>query len=429
MKSITVGIDFGTSFCAASWINPNTGTPEVIRFKDSGAEKLPSIVHISNSGKITVGVTPYNNLEEASLMEGEERDEVLNNTITSIKTKMMQGNKTFRNGKSYSDDEVISFILKKVKEQIELSCSISQGVIENVVLTIPVDFKEWKKDMLKHAAALAGFKKVKLLAEPVSAALYAIKRGIVPKSSKGVLVYDFGAGTFDVAYLQPQSDGIPSIPLVPHGEICGGDDVDAALYRDWDTYIRANKNKSISADPEEIDLAFLYRCRREKEQISRGDIADYVAEYIPGIGRVRREMTDAKFHALIEPIIDKTIAKTKALVDEIKAKKLPLDHVILIGGSSRLPLVQEKLQQLVGTNVRVLSTGDMDIAVAVGAMYSVGMSIQTPKTETKKTTTTKPTPKPAPKVTSHYCIYCGKSILSNQKFCINCGKANYSYKP
>lgn len=429
MKNITVSIDFGTSNCAASWINPNTGIPEVVRFKDSGSEKLPSVVHIADSGKITVGVTPYYNLEEASRMDGEERDEIINNTITSIKTKMMKGNVTLHHGKSYGDDEIISFILKKVKEQIEQSCSIPQGAIDKVVLTIPAEFKLWKKEMLKHAAILAGFKNVDFLEEPISAALYAIKRGVVPKTSKGVLVYDFGAGTFDVAYVQPQAGESPCLPIPPQGERCGGDDIDALLYNDWDKFLKDSKGKHISSDPEEIDLAFLYRCRREKEQLSRGNSADYVRQYIPGIGLVEKEISEAKFRTLTEPVIDKTIAKTKMLLDEIKAKKLPLDHVILIGGSSRLPLVQEKLQQLVGANVKVLSTGDMDIAVAVGAMYSVLTPIQAPKTGSDSKPKPTPAPKPAAtKVTSHFCIYCGKPILSNQKFCMQCGKANYSYK-
>ena len=187
MTPITVGIDFGTSNCAASWINPATKLPEPVRFKDTGSEKMPSVVHISSSGKISVGVTPFNNLEEASFMEGDERDEVMNNTITSIKTRMMQGNVTLRPGKSYTDDEIISFILKKVREQISVSCSIPESSMEKVILTIPVRFDLWKQDMLKHAAALAGFKKVKLLKEPESAAIYAIKKGLVPKTGKGLI--------------------------------------------------------------------------------------------------------------------------------------------------------------------------------------------------------------------------------------------------
>lgn len=427
MTPITVGIDFGTSNCAASWINPATKLPEPVRFKDTGSEKMPSVVHISSSGKISVGLTPFNNLEEASFMEGEERDEVMNNTITSIKTKMMQGNVTLRPGKSYKDDEIISFILKKVREQISVSCSIPESSMENVVLTTPVKFEEWKKDMLKHAAALAGFKKVKLLKEPESAAIYAIKKGLVPTTGKGLLVYDFGAGTFDVTYVQIQDEKTLYMPIPSEGEVCGGDDIDALLYNDWDKYLKEVKGRSISPDPEEIDLAFRYRCRREKEQISRNDIADYVAEMIPGVGRVRREMSLDKFNTLIEPIINKTIAKTQIVLDQVKAKKLPLTHAILIGGSSRLPMVQEKLQELLGSKVQVISTGDMDIAVAVGAMYSTQIKIEKPiPTPGPKPG---PAPTPKPKVTSHFCIQCGNPILSSQKFCMKCGKSNYSYRP
>ena len=78
MKNITVSIDFGTSNCAASWINPNTGIPEVVRFIESGTEKLPSVVHIANSGKISVGVTPYEDLERASPLDSEGYDEIIN---------------------------------------------------------------------------------------------------------------------------------------------------------------------------------------------------------------------------------------------------------------------------------------------------------------------------------------------------------------
>lgn len=423
MSNIIVGIDFGTCNSSASWINPNTGVPEPIRFKDTGTEKMPSVVHISNSGKVSVGLTPYNNLEEASFLEGEERDEILNNTITSIKTKMMQGNKTLRNGKSYGDDEIISFILKKIREQIVVSCSISDSSMGSAVLTVPVKFEEWKKDMLKHAAALAGFKKVKILEEPVSAAIYAIKKGLVPETCRGLLVYDFGAGTFDVAYIQIQDDGTPFLPIVPQGDICGGDDIDELLYFDWDKYLRTTKFRGVSSDPEEIDLAFKYRCRREKEQISRNDISDFVAEFVPGIGRVKREFSINKFNELILPVIDKTISKTQVVLNEIREKNLPLTHAILIGGSSRIPLVQEKLQKLLGRTIKVISTGDMDIAVAVGATYSVHTTIAKP--DPKPT----PTPKPKPKVTSHYCIYCGNPILSSYKFCLKCGKPNYSYRP
>ncbi len=411
--SVTIGIDFGTSFCSASWINPTTNTPEAVRFNDSGNMKMPSVVAFTQSEKVNVGVGPYLALEDAATADEEDRRIVQDNTIVGIKTRMRQGNQYRRPHKTYSDADIISFILAKIKEQVEMSCQLGGSTIDKVVLTHPVVFEEWKKECLKHAAALAGFKKVKLLEEPVSAAMYAVRSGIVPATSKGVLVYDFGAGTFDVAYLKIEADGELHLPLSPLGDShCGGDDIDKALYSDWDKYIYTKKGRHISSDPEEVDIAFLYRCRRQKEQLSRGQMADYISAYIPNVGNIRREFSEKDFNRIIEPWVNKTIEKTAQLLKDIKAKRLPLDHAILIGGSSRLPLIQSKMKELLGSSVKVVTTGDLDIAVAVGAMYSVDAKIKTV----------------ASPVTKHFCIYCGKPITSIEKFCMNCGKPNYSYK-
>lgn len=418
--SVTIGLDFGTSFCSASWFNPHTGKPEAVRFKDTELFKIPSVVYISPSNKTIIGQKAIDQIEETAQMDDDERDEILNNTIFSIKTRMSRSNKWLRPGKSYTDEDIIALILKKVKEQVEASCSIN-GTIDSVVLTYPVQFdeSEEKKDMLKHAAALAGFKKVKLIHEPVSAALYVIKSGLVSNSCKGLLIYDFGAGTFDVAYLQPKGDDNPYMPVLPKGDDkCGGDDIDRELYIDWDKYVKATKGRSVSSEPGETDLAIMHRCRRQKEDISRGDVADNIALYVPNLGRVRREITEAQFNKLTEPWINRTVEKTRQIVKEIKDKNLPLDHIVLIGGSSKLPMVRTKLQELLGSDVKIVTTGDADIAVAVGAMYSVDTKVQGP--------TTKPV---SSALTKHFCIYCGKSVMSNQKFCMYCGKSNYSYRP
>lgn len=419
--SETIGIDFGTSFCSASWINPATGKQEAVRFKDTGSEKIPSIIAFSKSGKAFVGSGPYTQLENLAVdpsLSEEEREMQLCNFYTSIKTRIRQGNKWMRPDKTYTDDDLISIILKKIKEEVELSTPIN-GTIDKVVLTHPVQFEDWKKDILKHAAALAGFSKVKLLKEPESAALYAVKANLVPSNCKGLLVYDFGAGTFDVSYIQIESDGELHMPVHPQGDDhCGGDDIDRALYEDWVKYIKANKGKSIGQS-DELDIAFLYRCRRQKEQLSKGFLMDEIREYIPGLGSIRRPFTEDDFNRIIEPIIDRTIAKVQVVLNEIKKKQLPLTHAVLIGGSSNLPLVKTKMQSALGNSVKIITTGNYDIAVAVGALYSLNVKIEPPKP--------KEPPKPQPK--ECYCIYCGKKIMTSHKVCMYCGKPNYSYKP
>lgn len=420
--SVTIGIDFGTSFCSASWINPNTGKPEAARFRDSSSEKLPSIIAFNNAGKPLVGTGPATQLEDIAAdtsLSYAERETILSSFYTSIKTRMRQGQKWIRPKATYSNDDMISFILKKVKEEVESSCPLG-GMIGNVVLTHPVQFEEWKKDTLKHAAALAGFKKVKLLEEPIAAALYTIKAGIVPKSCKGVLVYDFGAGTFDVSYIQVEADGELHIPVLPQGDSrCGGDDIDRALYEDWDKYVKSTKSRTILQDPNEMDIAFLYRCRRKKEQMSKGVITDIISEYIPNSGNVKRAFSKSDFDRIVNPIVAKTIDKTKLVVEEVKRKGLPLTHAVLIGGSSNLPQVQTQIKQLLGNSVTIITTGNNDIAVAVGALYSLNITIPKPND----------TPKPPTPPKECYCIYCGHKILTSHKVCMYCGKPNFSYKP
>lgn len=407
----TIGIDFGTSFCSASWINPNTGKPEAVRFKDCGSEKLPSIIAFNAKEQPFVGSGPYMQLEELSAntsLSQEERDVMLRNFYTSIKTNIRKDIKWRRHNKTYEDADLISFILKKIKDEVAISCPIDEP-IEQVILTHPVQFEEWKKDILKHAAALAGFNKVKLLEEPIAAAIYAIKSGTVTKTCKGLLVYDFGAGTFDVSYIQVENDGELHMPVIPRGDAhCGGDDIDRALYADWDKYIQATYNRPIGTDGE-LDIAFLYRCRRRKELISKGLMMPE-REYIPEIGTVKRSFSDEDFERLTKPVIDKTIALVKIVVDEVELKKLPLTHAILIGGSSNLPQVQTAMKELLGDSVQIVTTGNNDIAVAVGAMYSVETQTHISKPHQ-----------------NCYCIYCGKNLIISDRMCWHCGRPNWSY--
>lgn len=426
----TIGIDFGTSFCSASWINPNTGKPEAVRFKDCGSEKLPSIIAFNAKEQPFVGSGPYMQLEELSAntsLSQEKRDAILSNFYTSIKTNIRKDQQWIRPNKTYTDADLISLILKKIKDEVAISCPINEP-IDQVVLTHPVQFEEWKKEVLKHATALAGFKKVKLLEEPIAAAIYAIKSGIVPKTCKGLLVYDFGAGTFDASYIKVESDGELHMPVMPRGDAhCGGDDIDRKLYLDWNRYVSTTLNQTIG-NGDELDVAFMYRCRRRKEQISRGFLmSDEITEYIPGIGNVKRHFSVEDFETLTIPIIEKTLKQVRSVMKDVKQKNLPLTHAILIGGSSNLPLVQAVMKEELGDGVQIVTTGNNDIAVAVGAMYSVATQIHAPQP-----------PKPEPpkfhaqqsnKIESCFCIYCGRKILTTDRICMYCGKPNFSYKP
>ena len=153
-------------------------------------------------------------------------------------------------------------------------------------------------------------------------------------------------------------------------------------------------------------------------------MSDEISEYIPGIGNVKRTFSVEDFERLTKPFIDKTIALVKIVVDEVKQKNLPLTHAILIGGSSNLPQVQTAMKELLGSSVKIVTTGNNDIAVAVGAMYSAATPIHVP--QPPKPVTPKPEP---PKPQDCFCIHCGHKISTVHNVCMFCGKPNFSYKP
>ena len=428
--SVTIGIDFGTTNCSASLVNPNTGKPEAVRFKDTETWKIPSIIEFLDNGNVFVGKLPFRHIEDIatdqSLTE-EERIIQEGSFYDKAKSRMSPTGYWMRPDKNYTHAELISIILQKIKEEVAISYSINEKDLDKLVLTRPVEFPGWKKDILKHAAALAGFKKVKLLEEPKAAAIYALKAKRVPSTCKGLLVYDFGGGTIDVTYVQIESDGELHTPVSSQGDAqCGGDNIDHAIYQDWDTYLKSTKGRGVSPDPTELDVAFMYRCRRLKEECSRNYFREEIREYIPGIGRVNRPFSKKDFDRIVEPIIDKTIAKVNQVLHDVKQKKLPLTHAILIGGSSNLPMVKDKLKAILD-GVEIITTNNDDIAVAVGAMYSVTTQIHEPQpNETFKAKWEYPKPQPPKEC---YCIHCGKKIMTSHKVCMFCGKPNFSYKP
>lgn len=408
----TIGIDFGTTFTSASWVNPVTGFPEAITFPDAVDKcKIPSIVYFNPNGQTLVGFRPYTQIESASTSA--ERDDIHRHAISSIKRKMQQ-NGSFR---GHSHVEIISLIIRHVVEYAKEVCNFLTPP-DTLVITHPVVFAEWQKKMLKEAAVKAGFaeSKISLLEEPVSAALAYVKSNKLP-DVRGVLVYDFGGGTFDVAYVSIDHNGQLQIPVEPQGDpYCGGDDIDLVLYDNWEQIVNQKFNRSISSNPQEVDEAFLSLCRREKEQLSSEPNKKFsvLLPPIPGRGILEQaewQVRSGEYDNLIAPIIDRTIHKTQSVVNELRRQNLPLDLVVLIGGSSRIPQVRKRLEQLLGDASLIKTTGHVDTAVAVGASY---FGMQSPEPE--------PAPTPKSDNRAKFCIHCGHQFEEPDKFCIICGR-------
>lgn len=406
-----IGIDFGTSFCTAAWVNPRTGNPEPIMFPNAvDVYKIPSVVLFPPGGNPIVGTSAYNQLLNAT--SSDDISAIQSRTITSVKRKMRQGG----NFLNHSHTAIISMIIRHVVEQAKKAV-VFPDEPDHLVLTHPVKFEEWKKEMLRQAAVQAGFavNNIQLIEEPVAAALEYVKSNPQAKT-RGIMVYDFGGGTFDVAYIQIDHHGKPQIPIDTQCDPrCGGDDIDMLVYDHWENLARQQHNRPLSANAQEADLAFLMKCRKDKELLS--STPNYTVKHllpiIQGRGSDRGEWkaSEAEYNQIVAPIVDKTLKPTRQVLEEVQRRELPLDVVLLVGGSSRIPLVEQRLKVVLQDKATIRTTGKVDTAVSVGAVYYATEGFSSSHSRSKES--------------GGYCIRCGNKLNDGDNYCMMCGQKRY----
>lgn len=407
-----IGIDFGSSFTTMSYVNQQ-GVATPIRVH--GKEKIPTMLYFPEDGsEPLIGEAAYNKYQDCMDVEDQDSiDAILGGIITGLKHEMSHDSyvATPYGNKSYV--EVIAIFLAYLKKYAE-EYEFSGEAITDVCMTYPVSF-DWqpeKKDILQKSAIKAGFKNVRLLKEPVAALMGCENRHDI--KNEGVLIYDFGGGTFDVAYMMFDYMGQKQmLPPVGDGE-CGGQNIDMALYDNWNRKIRKEKQRDISMYENEVFLPILKsNCVKQKEKMSNGMFGPEYLPLPPAASVLVRlkALSMQEWNDIVEPWVDKTIAKTRQMLETIDnhnkedGARFSIDKVILIGGSSRLPMVYEKLKEI--CPVTPTHVPEVDVAVANGA------AIFASKDEIGE--------EPC------FCIYCGDKITNKYRYCTNCGKANYRY--
>jgi molecular chaperone DnaK (HSP70) len=224
-----LGIDFGTTNSAMAWFNPDTKQAEVI-FNSEGEAKTPSLVYYGED-EILVGQPVPDLLEESEHYEEAERSDIALRIVKSIKRNLLAPPVIPIPGREpVRPVEVVAEILDKLKRDAEEGHF--QEEIERVVITCPAVFDSLQREVVFDAAALAGFRIVDLVEEPVAAAMAFARLG--QKVGEGVLVYDIGGGTFDLAVVVREDNGSKDelfrVAMEPDGgPVCGGDDFDRAI--------------------------------------------------------------------------------------------------------------------------------------------------------------------------------------------------------
>lgn len=407
-----IGIDFGTSFTTMSYVNRQG---QAVPIRVNGKEKIPTMLYFpEDGGEPLIGEAAYNKYQDCMDAETSEMaDIILGGIITGLKRNMSFNGSVATPKGNMSYVSVIALFLEFLKKYAE-KYEFNGEAITDVCMTYPVAF-DWqadKKEILKEAAIQAGFSNVVLLKESVAALMgYENSHEI---KNEGVLIYDFGGGTFDAAYVMFDYNGEQyMLPPVGDGE-CGGQNIDYALYENWDKKVKAQKGRHISMYENEVYLPVLKgNCVKQKEKMSNGSFGPEFL-LLPPVGSVFLQLgalSRQEWDSIVEPWVDKTIQKTKQMLQEIEchndtsSNKLRVDKVILIGGSSRLPMVYDKLRNI--CPVEPTRVPEIDVAVANGAAIFIN--------------------KNGLREQGCYCIMCGNKMTNRTRFCMICGKANIRY--
>ena len=350
-----VGIDLGTTNSLVAIIE--NGTPRVIPGAD-GNNLVPSVVYFEESGNVLVG-----NPARAKMIEKPK------NTIFSIKRFMGKGLADVRDdlallpfevapssdsilrlkifGREYTPPQISSFILRELKRNAE--AALGEEIV-NAVITVPAYFNDAQRQATKDAGRIAGLDVLRIVNEPTAASL---AYGLQERRQGIIAVYDFGGGTFDISILK-LSEGIFEVLSTNGDTHLGGDDIDEQLIRFVLADLKLTENTP--ALP-----AIRAAARKTKEDLSSAETAELAVETLA----YRRPITRAEFDELIDPIVERTLKSCRLALQDAGLQPNSVDEVVMVGGSTRIPLVRSRVQAVFG---RLPHTDlNPDEVVALGA--------------------------------------------------------------
>ncbi|MGV8134417.1 MAG: Hsp70 family protein [Mangrovibacterium sp.] len=394
---MNVGIDLGTSYSSICIINKE-GKPEPVHVSTGLSiwgdnYSLPSAVFAEN-GKLIVGqaamVSRMKNLE--NFKSGFKRD--LGQDIPySLGDMKLMPQDLYRE---------LFIHLKKCAEEyagepVDLAC-----------ITHPANYNSRKKELIINAAKKAGILNVVLIDEPTAAALYYCNDKKLDDGDK-LLVYDFGGGTFDVALIEYQKGKFESLTPPIGVEHCGGIDIDRMIFDDLINRIPTGKISELKVNPVNLKR---FRAKLNETSVKAKhhlSAADQYAEDIEiGFDYVNYEISRKRFNSMIGNLIEETMTCAGQIVRNAGMKFSEVDVLLLVGGTSRVPLVRERLELIADKNLQ--ANLNPELAVSMGA----ALFANRPNGEPKET-------KPV------FCIQCGNKISTADRFCIKCGRPNVSY--
>jgi molecular chaperone DnaK (HSP70) len=346
VSDIIIGIDLGTTNSEVAVVRG--GRPEVIAVEDS--HLLPSVVGLADDGSLLVGQAARNQY-------------VLHpdRTIKSIKRRMGEDTQVSMGDQKFSPQEISALILGRLKRAAE---DYLKEAVTKAVITVPAYFSDAQRQATRDAGQLAGLEVVRIINEPTAAALaYEVDH----VQRKHILVYDLGGGTFDVSVVGVEKDVVEV--LASHGNNrLGGDDFDARILDHLSDWLKRERDADPTANRQA--MARLTRAAENaKIHLSDAPFARVEEEYLlegkDGPVHLSLELSREDYEAMIEPYVAETLAAVHIAMEGARMRVSDLDEVLLVGGATRTPLIQRRLEKELGIQPR--SELDPDLCVATGA--------------------------------------------------------------
>ena len=349
----TIGIDLGTTNSCVAVIEG--GEPVVIANAE-GARTTPSVVAFSKDGERMVG-----QVAKRQAITNPDR------TVASIKREMGTAHKVTIDGKSYTPQEISAMILQKLKSDAEayLGETVTQAVI-----TVPAYFTDAQRQATKDAGKIAGLDVKRIINEPTAAAL---SYGVDKEKDQKVMVYDLGGGTFDVSIIE-MGDGVQEVLATAGNNRLGGDDFDKRII-DW--MVASFKTETgIDLSQDKVAMQRLKEAA-EKSKIELSGVTTsninlpFITADQTGPKHLDLTLTRAKFDGLTSDLVEATMGPVRSALQDSGLQIGQIDKVLMVGGSSRIPAVQDAVKKLIGKDP--FKGINPDECVAIGAAIQAGV--------------------------------------------------------
>ncbi len=371
-----IGIDLGTTNSCVAVLEG--GEPTVIA-NEEGARTTPSIVAFSKAGERLVGqvakrqaiTNPENTIFSIKRFMGRRYNEV-NDEMKMVPYKVVQQGDhiaVVAQGKEYTPPEVSAMILQKLKKSAE--AYLGETVTE-AVITVPAYFNDAQRQATKDAGKIAGLDVKRIVNEPTAAAL---AYGLDKKKDETIAVYDFGGGTFEISILEV-GEGVIEVKSTNGDTHLGGDNLDQRIVEWLIAEFKQEEGLDLSSKGNEMALQRL-KDAAEKAKIELSTTVEtevnlpFITADATGPKHLVRKLTRAKLEQLVQDLLDRSLEPCKKALTDAGVKTSDIDEVVLVGGQTRMPRIQEMVKQLFGKEPH--RGVNPDEVVAIGAAVQAGV--------------------------------------------------------